>query len=450
MKAIILAAGQGKRMQSQTPKVLHPILGKPLLKYVTDACTEAGINEIEVIVSPTNIDAIQSALPGNITFTVQEEARGTGHAVMAAKNNIKPDEDVLILYGDMPLITSDFIKTLMEFYETARADGIVTALHMPGSSDFGRVFASSNDMLARIVEHRDLTPNDPHTDLINVGVYLFKGEALLYGLDKITDKNNQHEYYLTDVPGVLRAMNYKVKIFRSFEKTLFAGINNQMQLADAAQIMRGRINTRHMENGVRMLDPTTTYIEDTVIIEAEAVIYPGVVLEGKCQIGAEATVGPHTRMVNTILGAQSTAQYSVLLDSIIGKHSEIGPFTHLRPGSVIGDHSKAGAFVEMKNASIGDNTWASHLAYIGDAVIGNHVNFGCGSIIVNFDGINKHQTIIKDHVFVGCNTNLVAPITIDENAFIAAGSTITEDVPASALAIARERQTNKPEWRRKE
>jgi bifunctional UDP-N-acetylglucosamine pyrophosphorylase/glucosamine-1-phosphate N-acetyltransferase len=369
---------------------------------------------------------------------------------MAAREYIRPGDDVLILYGDMPLITSKFINTLGDFYSKAEAEGIVTALHMPGYSDFGRVFVSANDMLARIVEFKDITPNDPDTDLINVGIYLFKGEALLYGLDRITDNNIQHEYYLTDVPGVLRANSRPVKIFRSRDMTLFAGINNQMQLAEAATVMRGRINARHMENGVRMLDPTTAYIDDTVVIEAETVLYPGIFLEGDSYIGRKTVIGPNTRMRNTRIGEESAVEHSVLLDSVVGNQTEIGPFTHLRPGSVIGDYCKIGAFVEVKNASVGDYTWASHLAYIGDAEVGANVNYGCGVITVNYNGKVKSKTIIKDNAFVGSNTNLVAPVTVGEGAYVAAGSTITQDVPADALAIARERQVNKPGWRLKE
>jgi bifunctional UDP-N-acetylglucosamine pyrophosphorylase/glucosamine-1-phosphate N-acetyltransferase len=448
IKAIILAAGQSKRMRSQTPKVLQPILGKPMLKYITDACLGAGVNEITLVVSPSNHEPIKNALPGEFNFVIQHEAKGTGHAVMMAKEYIKPDDDVLVLYGDMPLITSDFISELQLFYKESHTEGIVTALHMTKPSDFGRVFVSANDMLARIVESKDLTLNDPHTDLINVGVYVFKGEALLYGLARIDNKNKQNEYYLTDVPGALRADRHSVKIFRSHDKTLFAGINNHMQLAEAATIMRGRINARHMENGVRMLDPATTYIDDTVKIDSETVIYPGVILEGNCRIGKKAVIGPDTRMTNTVIGDSGTVQYSVIYDTQIGNNTDIGPFAYLRPGSVIGDNCRIGDFVEIKNAVIGNETNVSHLAYIGDSDLGKNINFSCGAITSNYDGKEKHRTIIKDGAFIGCNTNLVAPVTVEEGAYIAAGSTITENVPPHALAIARERQVNKLDWNR--
>jgi bifunctional UDP-N-acetylglucosamine pyrophosphorylase/glucosamine-1-phosphate N-acetyltransferase len=450
MKAIILAAGQSKRMQSQTPKVLHPFLGKPLLKYVTDACSMAGVKDITVVVSPGNTDLIQAALPGDIRFVPQENPKGTGHAVLAAKEHIKPTDDVLILYGDMPLITSEFIETLWKFYAKSDAEGVITALNLPGISDFGRVYVSAGDMLARIVEFKDITPNDPSTELINVGIYIFKGEALLYGLERITDNNKQKEYYLTDVPGVLRAANRSIKVFTSHDKSLFAGINNQMQLAEAAAVMRGRINARHMANGVRMLDPATTYIDDTVTIEGETVLYPGVILEGDCKIGEGAVIGPDTRMVNTIFGAASTVQYSVLTNAMVGNHTDVGPYAYVRPGSDIGCNCKIGNFVEIKNSRVGGYTKASHLAYIGDAEVGENVNFSCGAITVNYDGKNKHLTTIRNNAFVGCNASLVAPVTVEEGAFVAAGSTITNDVPAHALAIARERQTNKENWKKKE
>ena len=442
MKAIILAAGHGTRMRTKTQKVMHPILGKPIVQYVTDACIGAGIEDITLVVSGES-DDMRAALPG-FNYAVQTERLGTGHAVQAAAGFIKPEDDVLVIAGDMPLITSDFIREFAEFYTAKACSSVVSAVYMPNAGDFGRVYVGENGAFEAIVEARDLLPDSPLTNWANTSIYLFKGAALLNGLSQISNSNSQGEYYLTDVPKILRDAGHRVYAFQSRDDVSnFTGINTQAQLAEAAQLMRMRINLRHMSSGVRMLDPATTYIDDTVKIAPNVVIYPGCILEGACEIGEDSIIGPYTHMKNTKVSKAAAIRQSVLSDSTIGEGTTVGPFAYLRASAVIGKKCRIGNFVEIKNANLSDGVKMAHLAYIGDADVGRNVNYSCGAITANYDGKNKHRTVIEDGVFVGCNANLVAPLTIGAGALIAAGSTVTEAVPAECLTIARARQVNK-------
>lgn len=445
MKAIILAAGQGKRMKSSKQKIMHHILGKPMVKYVADACTKAGITEITLVVSNQSQD-IREAMP-QYHYATQTLQLGTGHAVQAAAGHIKPEDDILILYGDMPLITPEFIREFSAFYKSKDTSGAVAAIYQPDNKDFGRVYADENGLFEAIVEARDLKPQSPHTSWVNTGIYLFKGAALLQGLESMSNNNDQGEFYLTDVPKILRDAGHMFYVFQiKDDLSIFAGINTQAQLADAARHMRDRINLRHMENGVQMLDPSTTYIDNTVEIAADTIIYPGCILEGCCKIAEGAIIGPYTHMKDTTVGKNSAVRQSVLTQAIIGQNTEVGPFAYLRPNAVVGDKCRIGNFVEIKNANLGDDVKMAHLSYIGDADVGSDVNIGCGVITANYDGVNKHRTTIKDKAFIGCNSNLIAPVTIGEGAYIASGSTINKPVPEYSLAIARERQTIKEDW----
>jgi len=442
MKAIILAAGHGTRMRSNTQKVMHPILGKPIIEYVSDACKNAGITDITLVVGNENED-IRTALPG-YNYAIQTEQLGTGHAVQAAAWHIGADDDVLIIYGDMPLITAEFISEFSAFYYEKNCAGAVAALYWPESKDFGRVYSGEDGLFEAIVEARDLKPQSPHTDWTNTGINIFKGAALLQGLSQMTNNNSQREFYLTDVPKILRDAGQMVYVYRSEEGvSTFTGINTQAQLAEAARHMRERINLRHMENGVRMLDPATTYIDSTVEIAQDVILYPGCILEGASKILEGAIIGPHTHMRDTTVGKGTAVRQSVLTGAVVGDNSSIGPFAYLRPGAVTGNKCRIGNFVEIKNANIGEGTAMAHLAYIGDADVGRYVNFGCGAITVNYDGEKKHRTVIKDHAFIGSNANLVAPVEIGEGALVAAGSTITDNLPEYSLGIARKRQENK-------
>jgi bifunctional UDP-N-acetylglucosamine pyrophosphorylase/glucosamine-1-phosphate N-acetyltransferase len=332
----------------------------------------------------------------------------------------------------MPLLTADFICELINFYRDNPCAAVVTAINSPENKDFGHVFADEGNNFIQNIEARDLTTAHGQTPLRNTGCYIFNAKALKQGLAQLSSNNAQNEFYLTDVPMHIKMSGQSVKIFTSGESNInFIGINTQAQLAEAALHMRRRINEAHMANGVRMIDPSAVYIDAGVKIAADVILYPGVVLEGDCEIQTNTRVLAH----------------SVLTDSKVGANAQIGPFAYLRPKTVVGDNCRIGNFVELKNAKIGNKTSAAHLIYVGDAEVGSNVNIGCGVITANYDGKRKHKTVIENNTFIGSNSTLIAPVTVKEGAFIAAGSTINEDVPADNFAIARGRQVNKTDWK---
>ncbi|MCL2527285.1 MAG: bifunctional UDP-N-acetylglucosamine diphosphorylase/glucosamine-1-phosphate N-acetyltransferase GlmU [Defluviitaleaceae bacterium] len=448
MKAIILAAGHGRRMKTNKQKVMHHILGNPLVQYVAEACAEAGIQDITLVVNSQG-EEIRKAMPG-YNYAIQTKQLGTGHAVQSAAEHIHADDDVLILYGDMPLITADLIKNFINFYMTKDCAGAIVAVYQPEVGDFGRVYIDEKGMVESITEVKDMTAKTPPTDWGNPSIYMFKGTALKQGLKGLKNNNNQEEFYLTDVPQILRDADERIYTYCTNESLdSFVGINTQAQLAEAASIMRSRINLQHMENGVQIMDPATTYIDKSVEIAADTIIYPGCILEGTCKIEPGAIIGPYTHMKDTVVGKGTAVRQSVLTSAKIGENTEVGPFAYLRPGAAVGDRCRVGNFVEIKNAILGNETKMAHLAYIGDADVGSKVNIGCGVITANYDGKKKHRSVIRDGAFIGSNANLIAPIEIGEGAFIAAGSTITEAVPDYSMGIARERQTTKENWVKK-
>ena len=452
MKAIVLAAGQGKRMRSGLQKFLHPILGKTILQYIVEAAFTAGIKDVTVVVSPDG--AVIAELGGiypQLNFAVQETPLGTGHAIMAGMENVSDNDDVLIMLGDMPLVTGDFIRDLEAFYSDSRCHAVVTAGYYPQLDDLGRVYADADGRFQEIVEAKDVKAGMPDTEWINTGFFLFNGGALKKGLAKLDNNNSQNEYYATDIPKILREDGFDVRVFKSrADMVVFTGINTQVQLAEAVGHMRRRINERHMLNGVRMIDPSTVYIDDTVEIEPGVVIYPGVILEGMCKIGEGTVIGANSHLQNTVVGNGAHIRQSVLSGAVVGNGADIGPFAYLRPGANIGEKCEIGCFVEIKNANVATKSKIKHLSYVGDADVGTKVNIGCGTITANYDGKKKHRTVIGDGVFVGSNVNLVAPVKLGDGAVIGAGSTITKDVPSCALGIARARQEEKLDWNKTE
>ncbi|MCL2224633.1 MAG: bifunctional UDP-N-acetylglucosamine diphosphorylase/glucosamine-1-phosphate N-acetyltransferase GlmU [Defluviitaleaceae bacterium] len=448
MKAIILAAGEGKRMQSDLQKVMHPILGKPMVRYVVDVAKEAGASAITVVVGKGG-DEIEKGLEGceGLSFAVQKVPLGTGDAVKAGAGSIAPNDDVLVLCGDMPLVTAEFLTEFAAFARSGGgAEAVVAAVYKPDVADFGRVYDDNGDFV-EIVEARDITAAHSHTDWANTGIYMFKGESLLSGLARLKNTNSQQEYYLTDVPKLLREEGKRVRVFHSREDlSVFTGINTQVQLAEAVRFMRERINAAHMMAGVRMIDPSSVYIDSAVKISRGAVIYPAVILEGNCEISENAVIGANCQLTDTIVGAGANVKHSVCAGAKIGAGTDVGPFAYLRPGAVIGEKCRVGNFVEVKNATLGNGTKMAHLSYIGDADVGSGVNYSCGAITANYDGKNKFRTKIGDNAFIGSNANLIAPIEIGENGFVAAGSTLTDDLPPRALGIARQRQSIKADW----
>ena len=447
-KFLILAAGEGTRMKSDIPKVLHTILGRPMLLYVIDMAKETGADDVAVVVGK---NAAQIKAVTDIPSYLQTEQLGTGHAVASATEFLSADEDanIIVLCGDTPLLSANTIRALIEKHEFEQNDATVMTAVLANPTGYGRIIRDNVGRFLRNVEQRDANPAEQKINEINTGVYCFRAQALLESLSKLQNNNAQGEYYLTDVPGILRQNGRPVGIKQAESFEEFLGVNTKLQLAEAATVMRRRINSAHMLNGVIIADPAATYISPGVEIGMDTLILPGCILESNTKIGSHCTIGPQTRLTNMQIGNRVTIENSVATDSSIGDNTNVGPFAYIRPHSAIGAHVKIGDFVEVKNATIGDGTKASHLSYIGDADVGKDVNFGCGTVTVNYDGKTKARTTVKDSAFIGCNTNLIAPVTVDEQAYIAAGSTITADVPAKNLGIARARQVNKPGWKDK-
>lgn len=445
LKAVILAAGAGTRMVSETPKVLHKVLDRSMLSYVIEAAQEAGADDICVVVGH-KADMVKEQTPYNVIYVEQREQLGTGHAVMQAEDFIGTEGNVLILFGDTPLITGNTLKKMVDYHIDNQNTVTVLSTIVSDPTGYGRIIRDKNNFFIKSVEHKDASEEELKVNEINSGMYLFDAGILNEALQTITPHNAQGEYYLPDA--VLHILNKKLKadalIIDSYEEVL--GVNSRVQLADVTKIMQKRINEQHMLNGVTIVNPEQTYIGKDVQIGMDTTIYPNTIIEGKTTIGANCIVGPSAKMIHSQIGDYTAVDQSTIIRSSIGEYTSVGPFAYIRPDCKIGDHVKIGDFVEIKNATIGNNTKVSHLTYIGDADVGEYVNFGCGTVVVNYDGVHKHRTVIEDRAFIGCNTNLIAPVKVEEKAYTAAGSTITVDVPAYGLGIARARQVIIEDW----
>lgn len=440
--AVVLAAGQGTRMKSNTHKVLHPICGKPMIQHILDTLTETGVERQIVVVGKLK-EQVMAAL-GDREYAVQEEQLGTAHAVMMARSALEGETGTtLICAGDTPIIRSETLRAMQAHHQASGA--AVTVLTAVAGNPFGlgRIIRDEAGNVLRIVEEKDATDEERLIREINSSVYLFDNALLFQALSKIDNNNAQGEYYLTDCLEVLRNDGHTVTAFITPDAKEIQGINNRAQLAVANAIIRERLAELHMMNGVTLLDPHNTYIDAGVVIGNDTVILPGTVLEGNTVIGSGCVIGPNSHLTNAQIADDVEIKHSVLSDCVVESGATVGPFAYLRPKAHIGAHAKIGDFVEVKNAKIGAGTKVSHLSYIGDAELGENINVGCGTITVNYDGYNKHKTVVGDNTFIGCNSNLVAPITIGQDAYVAAGSTVTDHVPDGALAVARERQTTK-------
>lgn len=443
--ALILAAGEGKRMKSSMSKVLHQVCGKEMVNHVIDVMRSAGFDEVNVIVGKGKEQVMEKTKSRNVTFSVQEEQLGTGHAVLCAKEFLTGKEGTIAIFtGDAPLIRRETVVELLRMHEEKGYSATLLTSVIDNPTCYGRVVREGEDV-ARIVEQKDGTPEELAVKEINAGMYLFDVRELLIALGELKNENAQGEYYLTDVIGIMKAKGLTLGAsITQFDET--RGVNSREQLAEAEEIMRKRINRFHMENGVTLIDRERTYIGADVRIGMDTIIYPNNNLEGNTVIGSGCTLYPDSRIVDTVIGDRVTVTSSVVLESEVGNDTTIGPFAYVRPESQIGAHVKIGDFVEIKKSCIGDGTKISHLTYVGDAEVGKNVNFGCGTVTVNYDGTRKWKTTVGDNVFIGCNTNLIAPVTVNDGAYIAAGSTITDEVPKDSLAIARARQVVKEEW----
>ncbi len=443
---IILAAGKGTRMKSKLPKVLHKAGGKTMVQSVLDAAKAAGARR-NIVITGFGGEQVREALAGQAEFVEQKEQLGTGHAVLQTKDFMQGEKGtVMVLCGDTPLLTGDLLKKLYEEHVQAGAKATVLTAIMPDATGYGRIIRGADGSVNRIVEHKDATEEERKVREVNSGIYCFDIEALFEMLPKVTNDNAQGEYYLPDVLGMLKKQGEKIWAVAAddYEDTL--GINSRLQLSRAEKILRRRKNEELMAEGVSILDPDTTYIDADVQIGRDTVIYPMTFIEGKTVIGENCEIGPSVRLQNVTIGNGVKGQYLYAHDAIVDNDANLGQFVHLRPNAHIGEQVKIDNFIEVKNANIGKASKLPHLSYIGDCDMGEGVNMGCGSITVNYDGKKKYRTKIGNHAFIGCNSNLVAPVTLADNAFVAAGSTVTKDVPADALAIARERQTNIEGW----
>ena len=445
-RAVILAAGKGTRMKSEIPKHLFEVAGKTMVEWVTRAAN--AVDDKPIAITSKDNDMIKSVLGDSVEYVVQYEQLGTGHAVMAAESHFPESGYVVVILGDMVLLRGESVKGLVEAVQKNGWQAAVLTAVTGDPFGYGRIIRDEKGNVTAIVEQRDANAAQLKINEINTGVMCFDAKVLKESLGKLKNDNSQGEYYLTDTIKIMVGAGLTVGAAQCpFEESL--GVNDRAQLAEAGKIMRGRINTEIMKSGVTMIDPENTYISGNSQIGHNVTIYPGNVLEGCCVIGENTVLYPNNHITDSEVGVGCEVRSSTLIDAKVGNNTTVGPNAYLRPGAVVGNNCRIGDFVEIKNSVLGDGTKVSHLSYVGDADLGKNINIGCGVVFSNYDGKKKSRTKVEDNAFIGCNTNLVPPLTVGAGSYIAAGSTITEDVPEGSLAIARERQVNKPDWAKK-
>jgi bifunctional UDP-N-acetylglucosamine pyrophosphorylase / glucosamine-1-phosphate N-acetyltransferase len=440
---VVLAAGEGTRMRSALPKVLHPICGRPMILWPLLAARAAGAERVVVVDNPKR--RLAEHLPDDIEVAIQQEPRGTGDAVAAARDVIDPTAPVLIINGDMPLITAEAIRGLVELHAETGAAATVTSMELEDPTGYGRVVRGADGNVERVVETKadgDATEQERAIREVNAGLYLFDGGALLDALADLDADNAQGELYLPDVLPILRSAGKLVQAYPLADPDLALGVNDRVDLAHVTKLAQTRIHRHHQRAGVTIVDPASTLIEADVAIGQDTTIEPSTFLRGATRIGANCSVGPLTTLIDSVLADGVTVRQSHLHGATAADGVSIGPFAYLRPNAVLRENAKAGTFVEIKNSTVGAGSKVPHLSYVGDADIGEGSNLGAATITANYDGRNKHRTTIGDRVRISVDTSLVAPVTVGDDAYTAAGSVITDDVPPGALGIARERQTN--------
>lgn len=444
--ALILAAGKGTRMKSALPKVLHKVGGKAMVEQVLDTVTALGVDR-KVLIVGFGAEAVKEYMGDRAEYVLQEEQNGTGHAVKIAKPLLGEEKaQILLLCGDTPLIRKETLAKLLKEHEEAKASATILTAHMENPFGYGRIIRDENGRVVRIVEQKDGTEEELKSKEINTGMYVFNSEELWPALEQINDNNAQGELYITDVISILVNAGKTVSAYMTEDSDETLGINSRVQLSEGERILRIRKNKELMDDGVTIIDPEHTYVEPSVIVGRDTILYPGTVLEGNTVIGENCQIGPHTRLTNVKVGDNNYIHFTYGHDCEVKDNTDIGPYVHLRPQTVVENKVHIGNFVEVKNSVVGEGSKLPHLSYIGDSDIGSDVNMGCGTITVNYDGKLKHRTTIHDRAFIGCNSNLVAPVTVGEEAYVGAGSTITKDVPSRALAVGRSRQLIKEEW----
>lgn len=444
--AIVMAAGKGTRMVSDQPKVVHEVLYKPMILHIIDALKELRVDEIFVIVGHKAEEVKTLVQDDSVQFVLQKEQLGTGHALLQAKDILANKEGTtIVLNGDAPLITAKTLENLVAYHKKNKNIGTIMTCDCDLEKKFGRVI-KENEKVKEIVEFKDLQEGQYEISEMNVGEYCFDNKELFTALEKVTNKNKQNEYYITDVIKIMSEDKRAIGSYKIKDLSEVGGINDRIELAEATKLLQKRVNTKHLLNGVNIIDMDSTYIGTDVIIGTDTTIEPGCIIKENTTIGNNCRIGPYCELTNATIKDNVEIKFSVISDSVIESGVDIGPYVRLRTNCHILENVHMGNFVEMKKTTFGKGSKAAHLAYIGDATVGDNVNVGCGTITVNYDGKNKYQTVIKDNSFIGCNSNLVAPVTIGENAYIAAGSTITNEVEENAMAIARARQVNKPDY----
>ena len=441
-------------MKSSTPKVLHEIAGRALVGHVLAAAHRLAAEHTIVVVGHGRervTEYVTSVAP--VVVVVQEQQNGTGHAVRIALDQAaaqgadvrSASGPVVVVAGDTPLLSTATLSALVDAHNASKASATVLTALLDDPSGYGRVLRDGDSVTA-IVEHKDANDAQRAVKEINSGVYAFDPSSLVDALSRLTTNNAQGEEYLTDVIGILKQDGKHVTAVVAEDAHEILGVNDRVQLAQAGDILRQRINTAWMREGVTIVDPTTTWIGADVVLERDVTLLPNTMLLGHTRVESGSTIGPDTTLVDTVVGADAHVRRSEATGAAIGDGADVGPFTYLRKGTVLADHAKAGAYVEIKNATVGQGSKVPHLSYVGDATIGEGTNIGAATVFVNYDGVNKHQTTIGDHVRIGSDTMLVAPVTINDGAYTAAGSVITDDVPPGAMAVARERQRNIEGW----
>jgi bifunctional UDP-N-acetylglucosamine pyrophosphorylase/glucosamine-1-phosphate N-acetyltransferase len=452
LASVVLAAGKGTRMKSGLIKVLHPVAGLPMIAWPVAAARDAGSDPV-VLVIGHQANAVQGAFRGaaDIRCAMQEEQLGTGHAVACALDALTGFRGtVLILCGDTPLLRAETLKNMLAFHRDNSAAVTVLTAVMDDPYGYGRVVRDAEGRVTRIVEQKDADPEEQEIREINSGIYCMDSDFLFANIRGIGNDNAQGEYYLTDLLAIAVRKGLTCLALPTADADEIMGVNDRVQLAEAGRILRSRINRDHMLNGVTIIDPDTTYIDQGVTIGADTTIHPGCRIGGGTVIGSGCEIDGNVSITGCRIGDDCHIKAaSVLEDSELGEDVAIGPMAHLRPGTVLGHKVKIGNFVETKKIVMGEGSKASHLTYLGDAEIGRNVNIGCGTITCNYDGVNKHRTVIGDDVFIGSDVQLVAPVSVGRNSLVAAGTTVTVDVPPDSLAISRTPQVNKDGWRLK-
>jgi bifunctional UDP-N-acetylglucosamine pyrophosphorylase/glucosamine-1-phosphate N-acetyltransferase len=437
LEVVILAAGLGTRMKSGTIKILHRAAGRPIIDYVLDLAADLSPNPPVMIVGYQR-DQVQKSVGARARFAVQEEQKGTGHAVLMAAEHVDPRRRVMILSGDVPLTRIETLRRLLEEHE--RSGNALTLLTMKPSDPalYGRIVRDDSGAVLRIVEARDASDEEKRIGEVNAGIYVFSGEHLFDNLRNLTPENAQKEYYLTDLLKVIRDAGHRVGAVVADDPVEALGVNSRAELAEVESEIQRRVVARLMSEGVTFRNPSTVVIDSTVTIGADTVLYPFVTLEGTTRIGEGCVLDPGVHLNNVTVGDDVHLKTgTVAEDAIIEDDASVGPYAHLRPGTRLGRRVKVGNFVETKKAVFGDGAKASHLSYIGDAEVGADANIGAGTITCNYDGVRKHQTIIEDGAFIGSDSQLVAPVRVGRGAYVGAGSTITKDVPPGSLALSR-------------